>query len=106
MRDWNYIVRLRDEWERAETGDLSVADLAKIVADKLSQITRFGEVGEFDEDALPPWLEPRDAENLWDLIETFRYSGDDQSLDKNDFDSILSELYDWADDVGVWVETF
>lgn len=84
MIRWNYTLNIKEEWEQAKNDEISVQELAKIIAEK----TKKFKLEDFDKDDL--------------IFELEEFSKDD-SLDKDDFDELWNQYYDWADSRRVWV---
>lgn len=85
MADWQRKLELKDEWPKTRNGELSVSQLADIVADRLEALEPFGDK-ELDRSL--------DYERE-EIIEEFRALAEDADVD--DFDEVLERLYDWAD---------
>jgi len=87
MVDWKNKVDLRKEWRRARDGKLMPFQLGRLVAVKL------GRFSQWDEDL--DFVEIRE-----------RFNGLDVTADFDDFDNVITDLYDWADvDHRLWVAT-
>lgn len=89
MPNWKFALRIQPEWEAAKNDDITVQQLAKVIADRLEAID-FGEPDNFE------------ASNL---VELFRDFAEEENGDKNEFDNIFAMLYDFADDVKLWIQT-
>ena len=85
MANWQRKLDIKDEWERAKAGEISMQDLARTVASKLKDLPDFG--GK---------LEDIDLEKQ-DLIDAFDDLAMDLSANNSDFDSLWDELYNWGD---------
>lgn len=84
MIRWNYTLNIKEEWRQAKNDEISVQELAKIIAAK----TKKFKLEDFDKE---------------DLIFEFEEFSKDDSLDKDDFDELWNQYYDWADSRRVWV---
>ena len=79
MSKWVNTLDLKDLWKAREEGNLTIQELGKAVADRIRK-SKFYE-RKIHEEALR------------EIVLNF----EDCSNDVEEFDSILSELYDWAD---------
>jgi hypothetical protein len=95
MSVWVRRLRIKNEWSKADAGDIEVKELADIIANKL---TAFGIPGDVE---------------LEEIIEDFKALEEDASFD--DFNEIMDRLYNWADisldnvfggKKNCWIETF
>lgn len=78
MAKWQRTLNLLPEWERAKNDEITVTELGRVTADRLSALRPFG-------------IEYLDTQRE-ELAEQFR-----DVRDVADFDYAMSELYDWAD---------
>jgi len=88
MSHWVKKIDLKDVWNEAENGELSILALTKILVERLSVIhyskkdsERFEQLNQ-DLEEIIGWFE--------DLIE-------DENEDADEFDSVLNEIYDFGD---------
>lgn len=88
MAKWIASLRIRDEWKRAEDGEATMQHLASVIA---AQMRRLPE-------------ELRDL-SYEDIAEQFESLSEDHTATVEEFDSVMTELYDWADSARVWVAT-
>ncbi len=83
MSQWMRTLDISKEWQEAKDGSITPKQLATVIANKLSGLSS---------------LAALNVESDWekeDLIEAFRDFSPDDS--KDSFDSLMEELYDWAD---------
>lgn len=83
MADWQRVLQLKPEWEQAANGDIPIQSLAEAIA------TRLAKLKPFDDDRIN---EERD-----DLVAEFNALAAYEDATADDFDDIMSRLYDWAD---------
>jgi hypothetical protein len=81
MANWQRTLRLKDVWTRSD--DDPIQDLARTVAERLRALTPFGD-HDLDEERL-------------DIAAAFEDLANDENTDEDDFDRVMSWLYDWAD---------
>lgn len=105
MADWQRKLELKDVWDKTvpRGGDITIQQLAGIVADRLEKLKPFGgDNADLDETRA-------------DLVSDFRDMSKDEDADEEEFDYFLDSLYDWADTPmggdwpgkkACWVETF
>lgn len=91
MPRWDHYLRIKEEWQAAQDDKISHQQLAKVIADRLEKIDFNDEDANFQRD---------------ELVDMFRGIQDDEGAEISLFDSIMSDLYDFADEVRLWVETF
>lgn len=89
MANWQRTLRLQPEWGQAQDGEITLQQLAKVVAFRLRSLRPFGDdVGRtilsFDDER------EEIADNFEDI------AGDDTAT-TDDFDDVMCALYDWAD---------
>jgi hypothetical protein len=85
MANWQRTIKLQPWWGQAQTDEISVQELAGVVADKLEKLAAFGE-----------GFEDIDQERDW-LVEAFRDLQSDEAADIPEFDNLMNELYNWSD---------
>lgn len=85
MAKWERKLDLAPEWQQAEDHEIAVQQLATVVAKRLEALQPF--VGENES------LE-REKQVL---VEEFQDLSEDEDADTDDFDILLTALYDWAD---------
>jgi hypothetical protein len=79
MANWIYKLELKDLWEQRDKGKITISELAKAVADRIEKATFF--------------KIKTNEEALREIVMDFEGCDDDVE----EFDSILEQLYDWAD---------
>lgn len=87
MANWLHHLDISKEWKQVQEGEITVAQLAQAIADKL--------------DGLFPKAADGRA-HVSKLMRDFAASGSD---DADEFDNIMAVLYDWGDttlSVGKW----
>jgi hypothetical protein len=82
MANWQNKLDIRDIWEQAQDDEITVQVLAKTIADRLEKINLCEDEGIHLQ---------RD-----DLVDEFRFFAE-ESDSKDEFDYIMSSLYDWGD---------
>ena len=93
MPRWNHTINLNPEWKQAKDGEISISTLIDAI------IARFKH--------LPSSLQEEVQSNLDDLKSLQEEAFDLQDdVDANEFDEIWREIYDWADEARVWLNTF
>ena len=80
MTIWRRKIDIKEEWQQAQSGKISSAELGYIIAAKLRE--------------LPEYLQAKDDE-LEDIVFCFKDLPEDATTDE--FDDILERLYDWGD---------
>lgn len=75
---WRYRLELKDDWAAAKADNLQPHELAQRIVEKAKALPVF------DAD-----------EELQDIMTDFEFITDDSMFD--DFDDVLEQLYDWAD---------
>lgn len=78
MANWQRTLNLKDVWDTKE-----VLLIAKTISDRLR--------------GLPPVGNEHIDYQREELVEQFADLADDTSSDRDDFDELMSNLYDWAD---------
>lgn len=91
MARWNAQLLLVEDWEQYNEEQITICQLAERVAAKLEALTFAG--------GSPNLLRRRD------LVQEFREFAAEGNNNADEFDNILSDLYDWADLNRVWVST-
>lgn len=89
MATWKYHLNIKTEWDATKNAELSVQELASVIADRLAAID-FGDDDNFRRD---------------NLVEDFQVLADDEGADTDEFDALFNELYNFADEVRLWVQT-
>ena len=77
MANWKYKLELKDLWKARDEGKLTIQELGKKVAERIRQATFY----------MKHKNQIRDILREFDCVEE----------DVEEFDNILSDLYDWAD---------
>lgn len=83
MANWQRTLNLLPEWKMRIDDEISLQDLSRVVAERLSAVKQLG-ISDLDEQ--------RD-----DLVHQFKEMSNDTSLTVDEFDEVLNELYDWGD---------
>lgn len=84
MDKWIRSLEIAQEWHAAEMGDMTYEALAGAIANKLS--------------AMPEFRHDADIEQeRQELIERFDEAAEYTDLSQDEFNDLMSELYDWAD---------
>lgn len=92
MASWKRILDLTPEFGKAEEGEIEIHDLARITAERLRQ--------------MKPFFDFMDVGRV-EIAEQFDDLSQDKGADVDDFDTLMEELYNWADvDRSCWVKTF
>lgn len=82
MANWQRRLDIRDVWDKAGK-EMTVQELAAVIAKRLKALNPFGD---------------EDIDNQRDeMVEGFQSFSDDKEGTKDEFDSLMSELYDWGD---------
>ena len=90
MANWRSKIDVKTEWAAFENDDLTVQQVARLMVEKLNKI--------------PHFLKDDD---LGLIVEQFESIAEEKHVEEGDFDSVLRELYDWADDGHrLWIATF
>lgn len=85
MSDWQRKLDFSSYTEKYDTGELSVQEFAKIIAEKLKGLQKFNN----------PWIDSKLEEVIWgfeDLAEDYQ-----EEFGESDFNFLLNDLYDWGD---------
>ena len=106
MADWQRTLNLLPEWKHAEDGTISTAKMAGVISKRLLDLKPFsGDDFGIDHERVV-------------MAEAFEDLSADTESDTEDFNTLMSDLYDWSDtrlDDGVgfwgakkacWVKTF
>jgi len=92
MVNWKHRLDVKCPWEQASNDEITIQQLAEIVAKKLLAIDFKDEDVNYDRD---------------DIADEFQGLSEDESAGRDDFDCVLARLYDFADeDHRLWVKTF
>lgn len=83
MAKWQRHLRMQPEWGQAQEDELTIQELAGVVAKRLR--------------ALRPFAEEHIEEKRDELAEEFEWIAKSPDADREDFDSWMEELYDWGD---------
>lgn len=84
MQNWKHQIELGDLHNKHEKGELTIQEVGKQLGNRLEKLR----LKYYPED--------------WHLEEYVWWLHDDVN-DVNDYDNILAEIYDWADDNRVWL---
>ena len=102
MSQWIRTLHIKEEWKQAKEGKITIQKLAEVIYKRLSLFKHMEEDYEFQ----------NILEQFDDLSKQKECNADD------DFDPIMEELYDWADECigesentvwgkkNCWIETF
>jgi hypothetical protein len=90
MAKWNYNLDVKTEWKQADENAITTQQLASVFAKKLSKIDFHNDVN-FERD---------------DFVDELECLSEDLTAGKDDFDDVLSRLYDFADEYHLWIKTF
>ncbi len=85
MANWQIRLDIKDDWNLASERKISAKELASRVANKLQSLKSIKGF---------PEIEDEKQELIEELL---GFSEDPGELDFNDFDGVMSRLYDWAD---------
>ncbi|MDO8611102.1 MAG: hypothetical protein Q7R95_11305 [bacterium] len=85
MANWKRRLDIKEDWQKADGGEISIQDLAASISKKLQELDNFGIV------AIDIDLEKQD------LIVCFDDLAKNQDANTNEFDSLMEELYNWGD---------
>ena len=91
MAHWNHTIDIAFEWEQAEDDVITIKSLIEVIK------TRFS--------ALPQHLQNEAAEYLTEFSDLVSITPENEDLDREDFDVIWNDLYNWADANRVWIKT-
>lgn len=83
MTDWQRTLDIKDAWTKASEDEISSQELAKVITSKLRSMKPLNDMGIDDQ-----------REEIADWFEDF---SDDEEASTDDFDCLMTELYDWAD---------
>lgn len=83
MANWQRHLKLQPEWGQAQDEEISPQELAAVIAKRLK--------------ALMPFKDGYAEQQRLDLVDDFEAAAEDADLTVNDFDYLMSELYDWGD---------
>lgn len=96
MALWLHRLKITVEWKQAENGELDPQALAAAIVLKLQELGGTANIDDV----------------LQEVVEEFEALAEDQDADFDDFDDVMSRLYDWGDTAlrpGVkrcWIATF
>lgn len=83
MANWQRKVKLNPEWGRAKDGEVTINELAGVIAARLKALVPFGD---------------DDLDNERDeIVEELESLAADQSAAISDIDDIMDRLFDWGD---------
>ena len=80
MARWQHRLEIAEKWRQAENGELNPQSMASVRAIKLRKLK--GANGD---------------QTLDEVAEEFEALAEDQHADFDDFDDVMSRLYDWGD---------
>ena len=84
MAKWQKSLKIADEWKAAQEKTISTQELATRISVKLGAMVPIKDDEDLEEQRL-------------ELVANFKSFGEDPEGSVDEFDSIMSELYDWAD---------
>ena len=85
MARWQRTLKLQPEWDKAAEDEITVNQLAGVIARRLKDLRPFGgDLAYLDE--------ARD-----EIVDEFDWLAKDADAGTDDFDNIMESLYDWAD---------
>lgn len=83
MSDWQRTLDIQDSWQKALDFEISYQELAGVIAEKLKALKKFDEEDiEYDKAG---------------LIEDFEIASEDDELEEDGINYLMSNLYDWGD---------
>lgn len=80
MKRWKHTLDIKDSWAKTTNGEMSPKELAAVIAEKLKPI-------------------PNSSEQ----VAVFERLAQAADVSTDQFDAAFENLYNWADDRGVWV---
>lgn len=80
MANWQRRLDIRDVWDKDK---MTVQELAAVIANRLKALNPFGD----------EYIDNQREE----LVDEFQSFSEDKEGTKGEFDSLMSELYDWGD---------
>ena len=86
MANWLNVIKIGPEWEKTRDGEMTIPELAQLLAAKL-----------------------RDVRGSDAVLRDIRlaFEGLDEEADTDDFDKIIGRLYDWGDyNHRLFIDTF
>lgn len=86
MTKWKHTLRIGDIWESLDSKTMPIKDGAKAISKRLLLLRIRDEIARDDQEMLCDELASID--------------------DVEEFDAVLSNIYDWADDNRVWIDRF
>lgn len=85
MADWQRKINLNPEWSQCKAGEITLQECARSIAVKLRELAPFSP-------------DPRDINFNRDLLATsFEDIANEQDPDRDEFDGLMTDLYDWGD---------
>jgi len=85
MANWQRKILLNPEWSQAQDNEITVQALAASIAKKLRAVSNFtGSNADLND--------TRD-----EIADEFEWLSEDDSAGRDDFDCLMSSLYDWGD---------
>ena len=88
MAHWVKKIDLKDVWNKAENEEISILELTKVIVERISVIHYSKKDSESFEKL---------NQDLEEIIGWFEDLIEDENEDADEFDSVLSELYDFGD---------
>jgi len=82
MTKWMNVLDIQDIWKESLDGDISMQELAKEIAEKLSMLDISNEDYDFEKQ---------------NLVDEFINLSEDEEMKVADFDYVMEYLYDWGD---------
>ena len=96
MANWKYTLNVKNEWQATKAGDMTLQAFTTFVVGRIKKLPPF------EKDLV-----------LFDIVTELESIAEDSEADVEWFDSVWSQLYDWADqtiggwnDKMCWIKTF
>jgi hypothetical protein len=92
MTKWKHTIDISQDWKMAENGSITPQQISKNIAEKLRGL-KVNDIFQQEEHE--------------DIIDELECLSEDDMATFNDFDVVMSRLYDWADyEKTCWIKTF
>ncbi len=85
MTDWQRKLQLQPEWDQAAEHEITIQQLAGVIADRLRVLAPFTDEFEDIDD------------QRQELADQFESMSQDETLTTSQFDYLMNDLYDWGD---------
>lgn len=86
MANWTYTLDLKDEWGKSKRDEIPIYELARIISEKLKVMKEKA-----------PEKHLRWFSLLEEIIEEFESFAEAKEEDRDLFDNMMGNLYDWGD---------